>query len=415
MLLVGPLFGSIADFTSYRKIFGAVAMILTILCTLTNVFISSETLGFVLVCTTIQTVTYLCVYSMYRAAYLPELADTEDAVTRLSAKGYIILFISQIGFLGTLVTAANVIAGEDTFLYMKSAAGIVVALGIILAFIVIKNMGYRPAVSKLEAGQNICTIGFITIYKSFKDMALNYTQLRRFMIFTSFANPAFNAAPALAVTYMSALGLSVNEVTLALGLTILVGICGPLVVTYAQRKYNISIQRIMLFVVTFYMVVVIIFPILAPLGYIFIILVAMGIGLASGMWLAAGQAFFATLCPGGKEATFTGCYMFANKSMDWIPALVFSVINQATNNLLLSYYCSVIIFDVGAVILCYTIDMEKGRDEIKHTLKDRRLSLSGGNDKENGLGDLDDNEKQGNKIATEELGDASVISRVEKV
>ena len=107
--------------------------------------------------------------------------------------------------------------------------------------------------------------------------------------------------------------------------------------------------------------------------------------------------------------------MFANKSMDWIPALVFSVINQATNNLLLSYYCSVIIFDVGAVILCYTIDMEKGRDEIKHTLKDRRLSLSGGNDKENGLGDLDDNEKQGNKIATEELGDASVISRVEKV
>ena len=95
MLLVGPLFGSIADFTSYRKLFGAVAMILTILCTLTNVFISSETLGFVLVCTTLQTVTYLCVYSMYRAAYLPELASSEDEVTKLSAKGYVILFVSQ--------------------------------------------------------------------------------------------------------------------------------------------------------------------------------------------------------------------------------------------------------------------------------------------------------------------------------
>ena len=98
-------------------------------------------------------------------------------------------------------------------------------------------------------------------------------------------------------------------------------------------------------------------------------------GLASGMWLASGQAFFASLCPGGKEATFTGCYMFANKVLDWSPPLVFSVVNQSTNNLILSYYCATLIFVLASVILCYTIDMEKGKKEIKDTLKDRRLSV----------------------------------------
>ena len=64
MLLVGPLFGSLADYTSYRKLFGAMAMIITILCTFSNVFISEATVGLVLACAMIQVVAYLCVYTM---------------------------------------------------------------------------------------------------------------------------------------------------------------------------------------------------------------------------------------------------------------------------------------------------------------------------------------------------------------
>ena len=67
--------------------------------------------------------------------------------------------------------------------------------------------------------------------------------------------------------------------------------------------------------------------------------------------------------------------MFANKVLDWSPPLVFSVVNQSTNNLILSYYCATLIFVLASVILCYTIDMEKGKKEIKDTLRDRRLSV----------------------------------------
>ena len=85
------------------------------------------------------------------------------------------------------------------------------------------------------------------------------------------------------------------------------------------------------------MVFIISMPLLAMLGYAFIIFGGLGLGLASGMWLSSGQAFFASLCPGGKEATYTGCYMFANKLLDPIPVLVFSVINQRHEPLNLLY------------------------------------------------------------------------------
>mgnify|MGYP001251804102 CR=1 FL=1 len=177
-------------------------------------------------------------------------------------------------------------------------------------------MGYRLASSKLQAGQNLFTVGFISIYESFKDMAVNYVQLRKFMLFTAFTNPAFNAAPGLAVTIMTAMGLTSNQVSLAIVLVVLVAILGPLLVTFLQRKYKVSIQKLMLGVVTFYMISIILFPLIASISYPFVIIAALSIGLAQGMWLASGQAFFASLCPGGKEATFTGAYMFANKLMD---------------------------------------------------------------------------------------------------
>ena len=375
MLFVGPFFGSLADYTSYRKVFGAIAMVGTILCVFTNIFVSTDTIGIILVASSIQIVTYLCVYSMYRAAYLPELAKTEAEVTQLSAKGYLILFVSQLCFMGTLIAAANSFGGADPVAYMRTAAIIVVVVGSLIAVVVITKMGYRPAVSKLEDGENIFTIGFISIYKSFREMATDYTQLCRFMCFTSFANSSFNAAPALAVTYMSALNLSINQISLVLGLTLVVGIGGPILVTVLKKKFDLAINKIMMVVICLYMVFIISFPFLAMLGYGLIIFGGMGIGLTSGMWLASGQAFFASLCPGGKEATFTGCYMFANKVLDWSPPLVFSVVNQSTNNLILSYYCATLIFVLASVILCYTIDMEKGKKEIKDTLKDRRLSV----------------------------------------
>ena len=175
---------------------------------------------------------------------------------------------------------------------------------------------------------------------------------------------------------MSALNLSINQISLVLGLTLVVGIGGPILVTVLKKKFDLAINKIMMVVICLYMVFIISIPLLAMLGYAFIIFGGMGIGLASGMWLASGQAFFASLCPGGKEATFTGCYMFANKLFDWSPTLgIFcnKSINKQLNIVLLLRNLDFPAF-IYHTVLYYRYG--KRKKEIKDTLKDRRLSVS---------------------------------------
>ena len=97
------------------------------------------------------------------------------------------------------------------------------------------------------------------------------------------------------------------------------------------------------------------------------------IGISSGVWLSSGQAFFASLVPGGQEATFTGMYIFANKVLDWLPPLLFVVINQATGSLMIAMYGSVLFFVVTAATVLYSIDIDKAAVEIKGSMTKRRV------------------------------------------
>jgi MFS-type transporter involved in bile tolerance (Atg22 family) len=373
MLILGPLIGSMADYTPHRKLFGGIAVVVTIGCFALHIFISNSFLGVILAFSILGNVSYLSVYMLYRAPYLPELAVGPE-VAKLSAKGYLIMILSQIFFMGFFVGIGRAFGGTNPYNNMRSACIAAVIITSVLALIVLKYMGYREASSKLQPGENILTIGFKSVFNAFKEMSDNYTQLRRFLFFSSFANASFNAALALGTTYLIGIGMSSLEVSAALSVGVIFGICGPLVVYYLLGK-NMSIRKIMLMTVVLFFCVIMLLPLLASihLGLLLIIMGALGISL--GMWLSCGQAFFAELCPGGKEATFTGCYMFANKVCDWMPPLIFSIVNQVTGNITAAYYTAVPIFIIVAIFICYTINMETGAKEIKNTLVNRRLTL----------------------------------------
>jgi MFS-type transporter involved in bile tolerance (Atg22 family) len=378
MLIAGPLIGSIADYTPHRKLFGAIAVVATILSNSLQMFVNDEILGIVLAMTILGNISYLSVYMLYRAPYLPELAVGPE-VAKLSAKGYLILLLTQVFFMGFFTTLGTVVYGssaEDAqpYIYMRSGCAAAVLITIILAVIVIKYIGHRDASNKLLPSESIYTVGFTSVYNAFKEMSKDYTQLRTFLIFSSFANASFNAALALGTTYMIGIGLTTLEINAALGCAVIVGLCGPLIVTYLMNS-GMSIRKIMLITVILFFIIVMLIPVLTPVHFAFLLILGAGLGISLGMWLSCGQAFFAELCPGGKEATFTGCYMFANKVWDWMPPLIFSIVNQVTGDITAAYYSAMTLFTILAIFICYTINMEKGEDEIKHTLSDRRLTV----------------------------------------
>ena len=166
MLILGPLIGSMADYTPHRKLFGGIAVVVTIGCFALHIFISNSFLGVILAFSILGNVSYLSVYMLYRAPYLPELAVGPE-VAKLSAKGYLIMILSQIFFMGFFVGIGRAFGGTNPYINMRSACIAAVIITTVLALIVLKYMGYREASSKLQPGENILTIGFKSVFNAF--------------------------------------------------------------------------------------------------------------------------------------------------------------------------------------------------------------------------------------------------------
>ena len=64
MLILGPLIGSMADYTSYRKLFGGIAVVVTILCVALHLFISNSFIGVILGVAVLMQISYLSVYAV---------------------------------------------------------------------------------------------------------------------------------------------------------------------------------------------------------------------------------------------------------------------------------------------------------------------------------------------------------------
>ena len=103
-----------------------------------------EVLGVILAFSILGNVSYLSVYMLYRAPYLPELAVGPE-VAKLSAKGYLIMILSQIFFMGFFVGIGRAFGGTNPYINMRSACIAAVIITSVLALIVLKYMGYREA------------------------------------------------------------------------------------------------------------------------------------------------------------------------------------------------------------------------------------------------------------------------------
>merc|ERR1711871_641230 len=165
---------------------------------------------------------------------------------------------------------------------MRSTSAVAVIIGSIVGLVVIKNMGYREASSKLQKDESLLTVGFKSVFVAFKDMSINYTQLKRFLVFSSFANASFNASLSLGITYLVGIGMTTNQINGALSSGVVSSLLGPLTVTALMNR-KFSVRKITLCTMTLYFCVIVLIPILVPLHYSALLVLMSGLGIAQGM------------------------------------------------------------------------------------------------------------------------------------
>jgi len=105
-----------------------------------------------------------------------------------------------------------------------------------------------------------------------------------------------------------------------------------------------------------------------PVTNVFVWLAAPVFGVFIGAVFATNIALFANLVPGGKEASMFSLRIFFGKLLSWSPPLIYTAVNESSENLRLALGVSIAPFLFVAFFFAYILDLEKARNDIEHTL-----------------------------------------------
>jgi len=394
-----PIFGAIADSTSYRtQLFRIVFTMLagTFVGLGVGLFFTGET--WALLYAAVLTVIGAMLFELQvilHAAYLPELSSEEDERLKLSARYHAIGSSQQLLFIG-LSLGLGIVIGVSESKTKAPQIAILVAL-FLWAFWAIPGLALldsRPKTAEQKGRRGFC--GFAGLYDNIRNCFRSYRQLGIFLFAYSFYISGANALIGLATSYLlTELGISGFDLQILIGISLIFTIPGALLSNYAARKLG-SLKRLTQAIVLLWILIVISIPILLvgeedpdptqleaavcavedsivvarrPKGFsgIAVYLEAVFWGLGLGSIYPVNWSLAAELVPGGKEAGFFGLKTFSGKVFSALPPILFATINEATDNARLAISSMLPFLLIGFFILAF-LDMDKAREEISNTL-----------------------------------------------
>lgn len=133
-----------------------------------------------------------------------------------------------------------------------------------------------------------------------------------------------------------------------------------------------------------------------PFAGFMVYIVSIVFGLLIGFIYPTNTAIYALIIPGGEEATYFGFKTFCAKVLAWAPAALFFFLNEAVNDLQLAFM-SLGIWFLLAIPFMWKLDVDKGIEDVKHTLGKRQGAGA------KLYGDEDGDEKDEKRLSIKEI------------
>ena len=188
----------------------------------------------------------------------------------------------------------------------------------------------RPALSQVRPGDNIFNSGFKQIGRTTKKIFTRYHSLRWFMLSLLFSPEAgAGVVLSVAVTYLAVtLRMQPIEVGITNLILLVFTIPGSLFANWFMRKVNPL--RTFRYGLIFLTVVIgtTVGVLDRPERKQWTFLVAVFWGIAYGWIFPAQRTLQVTLTPRGQETEIMGMFTFVTQVIGWLPALIFSIMNE---------------------------------------------------------------------------------------
>ena len=295
--LLMPFIGAVVDHTRHRKTVGILTAILVCGITGFQIAISIDT-WFACLLAEMFGGFALIMHFMSVMAYLPDLTDVEHELTHYTSRFNIVMYSVQIVYVVFLIGMVYGLDLDSVDTAKVASAGAFAFATALFSYAWTFLFRKRPALSEIKPGDNIFTSGFKQIGRT-------------------------------TVTYLA---VTLRMVGIEVGITNLIllvfTIPGSLFSNYLMKKLNpLRAFRYGLMFLTIVIGTTVGF-LDRPERKKWTYLVAIFWGIAYGWIFPAQRTLQVTLTPRGQETEIMGMFTFVTQVIGWLPALIFSIMNE---------------------------------------------------------------------------------------
>mmetsp|Transcript_26438 Transcript_26438/g.76307 ORF Transcript_26438/g.76307 Transcript_26438/m.76307 type:complete len:592 (+) Transcript_26438:308-2083(+) len=364
--LLMPFIGAVVDHTRHRKAVGVLTAILVCAITGFQIAISLDTWFACLVAEMFGGFA-LIMHFMSVMAYLPDLTVVEVELTHYPSRFNIVMYSVQIVYVLFLIGMTYGLGLGSIDTARVAAAGAFAFAVVLFTYAWTFLFRKRPALSKVNPGDNLVNSGFKQIGRTTKKIFTRYHSLRWFMLALLFSPEAgAGVVLSVAVTYLA---VTLRMVSIEVGIVNLIllvsTIPGSLFSNWFMQKKNPLITfryGLMFLAVTIGVTVA---ALDRPERKKWTYLVSVFWGLAYGWIFPAQRTLQVTLTPRGQEAEIMGMFTFVTQVIGWLPALIFSIMNE--NGVNMQWSVSVLAwFLLVSILLLYGVgDYDAAVQQVK--------------------------------------------------
>lgn len=323
-----PFVGAIVDHTSYRKRIGTFSAYALSFVKGLEVMISIDTwmyVAFLQVLTGLFYMTHITV----TYAYISELSKDPVEQIRYNSFYFVIMYVSILIFIAEVMGLATLI-GTDAVGTAKISQ-ILTCLSSALFF----GIGWttfftpRPPSSPLQDDQWLLTAGFIKVWNTSRYIVRELPAMRMLMGSIMCSESALTTLMSIATTYMvHFLAMDSIQVGTAFLLVLVMGIPGAKLGEWMALRASprLSAMSALLFFMTTTTMAALVLKGPKDKVYMNVFCFLWGTGLG---WLhPQNTTMFISLTPTHSHTEYMGFYNFAQSVIQWLPPLVFSILNE---------------------------------------------------------------------------------------
>eukprot|EP00520_Triparma_pacifica_P003575 CAMPEP_0118650152 /NCGR_PEP_ID=MMETSP0785-20121206/10093_1 /TAXON_ID=91992 /ORGANISM="Bolidomonas pacifica, Strain CCMP 1866" /LENGTH=512 /DNA_ID=CAMNT_0006542505 /DNA_START=101 /DNA_END=1636 /DNA_ORIENTATION=+ len=368
-----PLIGSFVDHTDHRKACLCYASIVFLVSNFVQAFANESNWFFMVIVQGVFSSTSYMIHQTAVFAYSTEILEDNDRdLILMNSSVRVWELCTMLAFM-ICVTVIGVMGGLDEVGKSATSQTLACVCAAPALVVVWKNIGERPALSKVPAKATVFSAGFKKVGKTIMDLRQNnphvLSYLRALLFFES-ANGSIIFASTTLITQQ----LKISDPSPILIVIIVITVFGAGLTPLMERKLGVKLGLIFIIglncLATLTSILFVNSPETADGVWIISVLYGIGIGATYPMQ----RTFYMLIIPSGQETEMMGLLQFCSIVMGWAPSTIFTAMNEHTNDLRLAMF-SVLGFHVIGLLLLIPIDVKRAQEEAKKT---EHLRFKGG-------------------------------------